>query len=72
MNLSERIRVWYNKGHAGLETVCATEGAPLAVKEAARHWYAQGDLRLEGFIAEIEQLEKALEESQAMTGRLLG
>jgi len=41
-----------------LATVCDTEGAPQAVKDAAHHWYAQGWLRLDAIIKELERLDE--------------
>lgn len=54
--LANRLRVWYEGGKRGMQTVCETEGAPEAVKQAAHRWYEKGQARLDAIIKEIEEL----------------
>lgn len=53
--IAARLLRWYRKGEGGLQTICAHEDAPVAVREAVTHWFAEGWKRMGCIIEELER-----------------
>ncbi len=54
-HLAGRLRIWYQNGRTGMQTVCELEGAPQAVKKAVERWYDLGWARLDAIASDLER-----------------